>query len=226
METGEEEFSVPILDFIIPSQLTLSQPDVSAQLVPEIQSQPEYSVRSDSEMVSLRDIPSQPSSTGSQYRVIVPIPEVTEVYDIKVCSPCLEGNDTKIANSHCTICDEYYCNECTNFHKKFRITKEHELSIINNDNMNLSSNPIIESSENSLLVPTFSSNINTENSPSTLPIVSQNNQKAVACDDCEKVVNIKSMKQHKRSKKCQLKRKNDEELTNSTESINYKRRRI
>ena len=88
------------------------------------------------------------------------------------------------------------------------------------------SNPNTESSKNSPLVPSFSSTINTENSPSTLRIVSQNNQKAVACDDCGKVVNIKSMKQHKRSKKCQLKRKNDKELTNSTESINYKRRRI
>ena len=204
-------------------------------------------------MVSLGDIPSQPSLPGSQYCVIFPIPKVTEVYDIKVCSPCLEGNDTKIANSNCTICDEYYCNECTNFHKKIRITKEHELSSVNFDNMNLSlnpiiensqnsllvptfssnlnnenslSNPIIESSQNSPLVPTFSSNINTENLPSTPPIATPKNQKLVACDNCGKVVNIKSMKQHKRSKKCQLKRKNDEELINSTKSINYKRIRM
>ena len=54
--------------------------------------------------------------------------------------------------------------------KKNKIKKEHEPSIVNFD-MNLSSNPIIESSENSPLVPTFSCNINTENSPSTIPIV-------------------------------------------------------
>ena len=65
--------------------------------------------------------------------------------------------------------------------------------------MNLSSNSVSLNIQNSHIVPPLQSIVNTINSPSTLPIVTQNNHKLAACDDCGKVVNIKSMKQHKKS---------------------------
>ncbi|XP_052810704.1 uncharacterized protein LOC128238629 isoform X2 [Mya arenaria] len=48
---------------------------------------------------------------------------IEEIY----CQPCFQDGESLSAEAYCTVCKEFMCSNCTQFHKKQRISKSHSL---------------------------------------------------------------------------------------------------
>ncbi|XP_071179234.1 E3 ubiquitin-protein ligase TRIM45-like [Mytilus edulis] len=82
-------------------------------------------------LIQLQGNPGVPETWADQLPINHLITSMMDLKDItrseKMCNACQLSNISKKAEYWCTVCCEAYCPECTNYHRKFRMTLNHKI---------------------------------------------------------------------------------------------------